>query len=484
MFELVGNEARVIAALGVVLAYSAYCFFQYRRFRLAEAGPAARVPLPSGHATEDANSARPIWVIHASQSGQAEAIAQQSVAALTAAGRVVRTARIESDWITQLGDASYVLFVVSTHGEGDAPDHATRFVRTRLQAGAHPGLKGVSYGLLALGDRNYAQFCGFGRALDAWLLASGALALFPRIEANRLDAQSLVSWSQALGKLGTKHSAQQGSATQAATIGLTQEAGFAPWHFVERTQLNAGSAGLALCKVRLKPASIALPSWQAGDLAEVVMTGEARHPRSYSIANLPEDGVIELIVRTRVRDDGLIGKASGWLNETARVDDMVMLRVRRNAGFRLEAGTDTPLILIGAGAGLAGLRGHLMARAQALRAADLAPPERCAWLIFGERSAEHDRPCADEFARWQNEGVLTRADFTFSRDDSERPYVQHVLREQAQSLRDWLEHGACVLVCGAAKTMGHGVDEALREVLGSDSVDALVEAGRIRRDVF
>ncbi|GAA5166945.1 NADPH cytochrome P450 oxidoreductase family protein [Viridibacterium curvum] len=462
MLELVGNEARIAAALVLLLAYVAYCVFQYRRFHRAAGGSVAD------------STASSVWLIYASQTGQAEAIARHSAQALSDAGCPVRIARLDEPWMAQAAASRCVLFVVSTHGEGSAPDHVARFVRDTLQAGPQPALHGLRYGVLALGDRNYAQFCAFGRALDAWLAGSGALALFPRIEANQLDADSLASWSQALGKLGAAQT----------TSPLSDQVAFSPWQFVERTLLNPGSAGQALCKVVLRPAAGGLPDWQAGDLADVQLPEDPAHPRNYSVASLPGEGRIELIVRTRIREDGQRGLASGLLNETAQAGDTILLRVRRNAGFRCDAGTDTPLILIGAGAGLAGLRAHLMARARALAAAGLTPPERCAWLIFGERSSAHDRPCADEFARWQRERVLTRADFTFSRDQTRQPYVQDVLMANPLELRLWVDAGASLLICGAANTMAQGVDEALRSILGGERVDALVEAGRIRRDVF
>lgn len=463
------HGTRLLIAAGLVLGYLAAAAFQFHRFRYARA--VQRVPLPNPAVTASA-TARPIWVIYASQTGQAEAIARQTAKELAADGSVIRLARLDEPWLTQAAHARLLLFIVSTHGDGDAPDHAAAFVRQQVRNGPHAAVDGVPYGVLALGDRSYAHFCGFGKRLDQWLQASGARARFPRIESDRLDAASLAAWMQAIGS------------ADAVPLRLADETTFAAWRLHAREQLNVGSLGAPLCKLTLHAVSSSSADWQAGDLAELILSDRSMAARTYSIASVPAEGALQLIVRTRVRADGQPGLMSGWLNTSGAIDDIVLLRLRANPGFRLEAGTDTPLILIGAGAGIAGLRAHLAAREQALGTAHLTAPKRCVWLLFGERSGVHDRPCRNDFIRWQRSGVLTRLDLSFSRDGTPAAYVQHALLAHAETLRDWLSHGACVLVCGDAQGMGKEVDEALRTTLGDDEVEALIAAGRLRRDLF
>src|SRR5690606_9801012 len=100
--------------------------------------------------------------------------------------------------------------------------------------------------------------------------------------------------------------------------------------------------------------------------------------REYSIASLPADGRIELLVRQMHRPDGQVGLGSGWLTAHAGIGDGIAALVRRNAAFHPPADT-TPLILIGNGTGMAGLRAHLKAR--------VAAGCRRNWLLF--RSEEH-----------------------------------------------------------------------------------------------
>lgn len=462
---------RWLVALGIVLTYLVLC---WRQLLLSRAGALAIRPFVPNSPADGSPDARTeaIWVVYASQTGQAEALARQSLQALSAPQRRVHLCRLDDDWQSRIGSARCVLFVVSTYGEGSAPDHALRFANERL---ANPaGLRGLRYGLLALGDRNYPAFCAFGRQLDAWLQASGAQAEFARVEADRLDAHALAQWQQGLQALGGR----------APTARRSTGPDYAPWRLLARECLNAGSPGNPIHRVVLEPVAGDLPVWQAGDLVDVLIPDGDGVPRAYSIANLPQDGRIELIVRKQIRADGMPGLASGWLTETAPLAAQLALKIRSNPSFHWPQDLARPLILIGAGAGIAGLRAHLQARAEALQAAGQAAPPKSAWLFFGERSGRHDHLCRLEIAAWRQAGVLSRVDLSFSRDDPVTPYIQHNLLAQAKDVSDWLASGAQILICGNASKMAVGVDKALRRILGSAEVDRLLESGRIRRDVF
>ncbi len=197
--------------------------------------------------------------------------------------------------------------------------------------------------------------------------------------------------------------------------------------------------------------------------------------REYSIASLPRDGQLELLVRQTRHADGRLGLASGWLTSHAPVGARIALRIRTNRSFHPPA-EDRPLVLVGNGTGLAGLRGHLKARALAGRGRN--------WLFFGERSARYDGFFGDELAAWQANGVLERLDLVYSRDGNARRYVQDALRERAAALREWVEAGAAIYVCGSLQGMAGGVNDALVDVLGEAGLRRLTEQGRYRRDVY
>lgn len=474
------HGARWLAAAATLLAYAGLCGWVRRRWLAQLSGR----PHLSGTAAGAAGPAglHGPWVIYASQSGQAEAWARHTAQALHPGADgppAVRLMTLDQLTRADLQDAQHharqLLFIVSTTGDGEPPDNALDFVR-RCMAGAPPSpdLSRLHYGLMALGDRDYGAYCGFGRRLDAWLRQAGAQPHFDRIEAHQADPAALRQWRHELARVSSWNADQAEPASAA----------FQPWRVTEKHCINPGSLGLPMVRLSLRPASGELPRWCAGDLAQILPPTGPGRARDYSIANLADDGVLQLLVRRRVLDTGQAGAVSGWLTGSLQVGDTVSLRVREHLGFRLELPAQVPLILMGNGSGLAGLRAHLQQRAQACAAAGGAAPERCAWLLFGERSRAHDTLLADDLAGWQISGVLSRLDRVFSRDDPEAPYVQHRLRQQAERLRDWLQHGAHLLICGSQAGMAAGVDTALRELLGDGEVDALMRSGRIRRDVY
>jgi len=402
-------------------------------------------------------------VVHASQTGSAEYLARRSAELLATGGLSARAVCISALDRAQLEAATRVLFVASTYGEGDAPDTAAQFAG-RVMTTA-PALSHLHYSVLALGDKSYANYCGFGRQLDAWLAHQGATRLFDRIDVDRGDAHALAEWQHHVGRLAGTQDAPDWDAPA-----------YADWRIVARTRLNPGSAGAPLFRVALAPADGALPAWEAGDLAQVSPPLDPDHPREYSIASLPHEGRLDLLVRLQTRDDGCPGAASGWLCAQAGDADVVRLRLRAHERFRLGANAARPLIAIGNGSGLAGLRGLLKARIDGGRHDN--------WLLFGERNAAHDFLLREELEDWRASGALAHLDLAFSRDGAARRYVQDVLREQAERLRDWIDRGAALYVCGSLQGMAGGVHEALLAILGAPLLDALAAEGRYRRDVY
>jgi sulfite reductase (NADPH) flavoprotein alpha-component len=402
-------------------------------------------------------------VVHASQTGNAEFLAGRTAALLATGGVAARAAGMASVDAAALNGARNMLFIASTYGEGDAPDSAARFAGTLMAAA--PDLSHLHYAVLALGDRSYANFCGFGRALDDWLARHGATRLFERIDVDRGNPAALTAWQQQVARLAGTSDAPDWEAPA-----------YDEWRIVERTLLNAGSAGEPLYRIALVPVDGALPAWEAGDLAQVSAPADPDHPRDYSIASTPSEGRLELLVRLQRRADGTFGAASGWLCLDAGLDARVRLRLRAHERFRLGANADRPLIAIGNGSGLAGLRGLLKARIDA--------GVHDNWLLFGERNAVHDFLLRDELEGWRDTGRLQRLDLAFSRDGGRQRYVQQLLREQADQVIDWIGRGAAVYVCGSLQGMAGGVDTALRDILGQDRLDALELEGRYRRDVY
>ena len=402
-------------------------------------------------------------IAYASQTGLAEELAIMTARALTDAGEAARVVSFADLDLVMLAAAKRALFVVSTTGEGDPPDSAGRVVRRMLDRDA--ALPDLSYGLLALGDQSYKDYCGFGHAVDGWLMRSGATPLFDVVEVDDADPEAIRHWQHQLNAL----------------TGSNAEPDWTPpsydrWRLVERRQLNPGSPGGPAFHLAFEPIGHT-PEWSAGDIAEIGVPFVGDDPpaaREYSIASLPAEGRLELLIRLMRHPDGTPGLASGWLTDEARVGDEIAMRLRVNRGFHGPEAA-TPMILIGNGTGLAGLRAHLKARAAG---------NAWTWLMFGERTVAHDAFHDAELQALLASGTLSRLDRTFSRDAADGRYVQAVIAEQAAEVRSWIERGAAIYVCGSLEGMAVGVHAALEEALGSEGLIALAEAGRYRRDVY
>ncbi|WP_058894966.1 sulfite reductase subunit alpha [Herbaspirillum rubrisubalbicans] len=500
-------QTRYLLAALVALSYLVLCVMTALKYRRAQ----QRQQAEWGNTTQAAEET--VLVAFASQTGTAERLARQTAQSLRAGGMAVRVLPLGQLREADLLVARLALFVVSTTGEGDAPDHAAALAQ-RMGQNDGAALSALRFGVLALGDRSYQQYCAFGHALQAWLCRRHAQPLFDAIEVDNGDAGALRHWQHQLGVLNGHRDEADWSAPA-----------YARWRLARRQLLNPGSQGGPVFHLHLTPLDLPAPHWQAGDIAEIgphnstqaveaflLAIGQSDAAlraalatrllpqqadtlaqlrglpasdvlarlkplphRAYSIASLPADGALELMVRLMRQPDGRAGLGSGWLGLHAQPGQEIALRVRSNGAFHGPT-DDRPLILIGNGTGLAGLRAHLRQR--------VAAGQRRNWLVFGERSRQHDFFHRQELQAWQEQGYLLRLDLAFSRDQQQRLYVQDKLREAADELRRWVELGASVYVCGSLQGMAAGVAQALQDILGEASLNALAEQGRYRRDVY
>lgn len=463
------DGARWLWALGSVAAYGAMCGAVYWRHKRQAQRKLAQQNSLSGVNTQGAHA----WVSYASQTGQAEALAWKTAEVLHAGGQSVRVMALDELDVQALS-AEHTLYVIaSTYGEGDPPDNGTRTAQAMANAQwLIPA--GMPFAVLALGDRTYQHYCGFGRFIETHLTQQGGRALLPRLDVDQMADATIQQWFDQVAALsGTEH----------AVSWVAEPFNEEGWVLSERRWLNEGSPGEAVYHLVLKPQSGQALQWQSGDLVQVLPPG-ANQARDYSISSIAEDGQLELLVRVRRLEDGGMGVASGWLCHDAPLGAAVPLRLRSHAAFRMGDNAQRPLILIGNGTGMAGLRAHLKARAlqwqNSNKHADRAP----CWLLFGERSAKADLHHAAELQAWQAQGVLVRLDVAFSREEGGPRYVQDCVAQCAADLRIWVEQGAAIYVCGSLAGMASGVDVALRQALGSDELEALSQAGRYRRDVY
>jgi sulfite reductase (NADPH) flavoprotein alpha-component len=181
------------------------------------------------------------------------------------------------------------------------------------------------------------------------------------------------------------------------------------------------------------------------------------------------------------------GVASTYLADRRKMGDKVRVYVKPNRHFRLPEDGARPIIMIGAGTGVAPYRAFIEERIE-------QGAKGKSWLVFGERNYTYDFLYQLEWQEHLQSGALSRIDVAFSRDQPEKIYVQQRLWEHRADVLKWVEDGAHIYVCGDEKGMGRDVDVMLARILadasrgddeaGRAKLKELGKAGRYQRDVY
>ncbi|ELY3465732.1 NADPH-dependent assimilatory sulfite reductase flavoprotein subunit [Cronobacter universalis] len=188
-------------------------------------------------------------------------------------------------------------------------------------------------------------------------------------------------------------------------------------------------------------------------------------PRLYSIASSQAEVENEVhitvgVVRFDIEGRPRAGGASSYLADRLEEDGEVRVFIEHNDNFRLPATPETPVIMIGPGTGIAPFRAFMQQRE-----ADGATGKN--WLFFGNPHFTEDFLYQVEWQRYVKEGLLTRIDLAWSRDQDHKIYVQDKIREQGAELWRWIQEGAHLYVCGDANRMAKDVEQALLEVIAA-----------------
>ncbi len=454
-----------------------------------------------------------------SQTGGSASLAKKFAKDATGRGFDAKSLGLDASSPADLASGSRVCIITSTYGDGDMPDNAQAFWDA-LSADTAPRLENLTFSVLALGDRNYTQFCRAGVLFDERLAALGAKRVLDRVDCDVDEEAKGHKWfADLMGVLAPDSAASNGISPEEKLAGYSKSNPFPAKLKTNRILTGEGSAketrhfeivldgsgleyevgdalgvlpmncpdfvseiltaagleggetvtlkdGSALSvrealtsKFDLSPFIAKLPETLGAE--ELVSSLRPLQHRLYSISSSPKahPGEVHLtvgIVRYELEGKARKGVCSTFLAD--RASDTVPVFVHKSPGFRLPADTSKPVIMIGPGTGIAPFRAFLEER----RA---TAPESRNWLFFGDQHAATDFLYQEQLGEMFSEGVLTHLDTAFSRDQEKKIYVQDRMLEKAAQLWTWLNDGAHLYVCGDAKRMAKDVDGMLHQII-------------------
>ncbi|KMK76190.1 assimilatory sulfite reductase (NADPH) flavoprotein subunit [Alkalihalobacillus pseudalcaliphilus] len=214
--------------------------------------------------------------------------------------------------------------------------------------------------------------------------------------------------------------------------------------------------------------------------------------RLYSIsssyeANPEEVHVTISTVRYESHGRNRHGVCSVLCAERVELGDKLPVYIQHNENFKLPDNSETPIIMIGPGTGVAPFRAFMQEREE-------KGIDGKSWIFFGDQHFVTDFLYQTEWQKWVKDGTLTKMDVAFSRDQKEKVYVQHKMLAQSAEFFRWLEEGAFVYVCGDEKNMAHDVHEALLTIVRQEGkldqdrakeyVAKMTQEKRYQRDVY
>jgi len=491
-------------------------------------------------------AAEPVTIIYATESGNSEKLAADFAKAARKTGLRPNLIDMADLDVARLASARRLVVIAATWGEGEPPARATRAYNELMGEGA-PRLDGIEFGVLALGDSAYAEFCATGRKIDHRLAALGGKRVIEQVDCDLDFAAPAAKWIERATKtlapadaaranviavdFGSKSAATaegpiEAEITEHINLNSSRSAketihlelafdGAAPAYkpgdsldiypendpaYVVALLKSAGLAAedalraelitsrdITTLSVRTLDAYVATTgdarlktliksgeakSWVTGrqliDLIErfpAALSAEQLRaltrplaPRAYSIASSrhevgEEAHLLISAVRYETHGRARKGVASTFVAERLGNGGRLRVKLKPNKHFALPT-PDRDIIMIGPGTGIAPFRAFVQER----RATGGSGRS---WLFFGDRSFTHDFLYQLEWQDALADRSLTRMDIAFSRDQSEKVYVQHRLWERRREVIGWLENGAFLYVCGEAQSMAKDVRAAL-----------------------
>jgi sulfite reductase (NADPH) flavoprotein alpha-component len=385
-----------------------------------------------------------ITIIYATETGNAKKIAINFSNKLKKHKIKVKLKAVQKYDPKNISKERYLIFITSTHGDGEFPDNAKEFINYLDRN--KPNLNNINYAIIGLGDSNYPLFCKAAIDLEKKFSDFGATN-WHKIANFDLDFENHIeNYYQNLEKSLFDNEKKN-------FIGQIQE----------NIILNDIGSNKEVHHIEI----LTDAKYQSGDSIAIKIANNA--PRLYSIAS-SIDGEIHLTVKKITG-----GLCSPFLSKLKSQDKLEFYIVPNN-NFRLPK-EDIDIIMVGAGTGIAPFRSFLQER-------DKNAASGKNWLFFGDQYAKSDFLYQAELQDYLDSSILSRLDVAFSRDQEEKIYVQDRIRENAKDIKKWLESGAYFYICGDKKKMAKDVRQVLIEILGNEFLDKLENEGRYLKDIY
>jgi sulfite reductase (NADPH) flavoprotein alpha-component len=430
-----------LAALTVPLLVGAGLLIWWKRIRSR----------PRIRQNASAQSADTIILV-GSEGNSTWAFAQALHVAMTKAGHRVHTAPMNA-LHAKYKRAERMVILAATYGDGAAPASANRFLHRLTRS-----RKAYPVAVVGFGDRGFPQFCRFADDVTKALQAKGWPALVPVTRINRQSGQEFARWAQSFGSaLGTP--------LDMALVQVVPKT--KKFSLIERVDYGGEvQAPTTVLRFAVDAKSKRQVRFEVGDLIGILPPG-ADAPRLYSLASSTSDGVLEICVR---RQPG--GVCSSFLYDL-QIGATIDAFVRPNPAFRPIRGK-SPLILIGAGTGIGPLAGFIRQNSK----------HRPIHLYWGGRHPHSDFLYQRELENYLTDNRLKRCRTAFSRIEGGF-YVQDRLAAEASVIRELVERGGQVMVCGGramANDVAYVVNLAIQP-LGMD-LKQLKSEGRYLEDTY
>ncbi len=466
-------------------------------------------------------AAEPLTIVYATESGNSEKLAADLGKAARKSGLKPTVVDMADLDVATLASARRLLVIAATWGEGEPPARGARAYNELMGEGA-PRLDGIEFGVLALGDSAYAEFCATGRKIDQRLAALGGKRVIERVDCDLDFAAPASGWIEhAVETLAPRDVMQANVITVdfSTKPGAAAEAQSVEAEISEHINLNSSRSDKETIHLELAFDSAA-PAYKPGDSLDVYAENDPAYVEALlkSVGLASDDALrTELIkghdvttlslksleAHVSATGDGRIksliesGEAKNWIAGRQLIDLLdrfpgalsaeqlrALSAVRYETHGRARKGVASTYVAERLKRG-----GRLRVKLRPNKHFALPSPDRDiimigpgtgiapfrafvqerratgasgrSWLFFGDRSFTHDFLYQLEWQEALADKTLTRMDLAFSRDQPEKVYVHHRVWERRHNVISWLDGGAFLYVCGDAKSMAKDVRTTL-----------------------